>query len=57
MIEQSIMLAIATLGTFPFLNSYTLHIIATYFSQNWQSAAPPAIVPSKKSLISITFLT
>lgn len=25
--------------------------------QNWQSAAPPAIVPSRKGLISITFLT
>ena len=26
-------------------------------SQNWQSAAPPAIVPSRKGLISITFFT
>ncbi len=25
--------------------------------QNWQSAAPPAIVPSRKGLISITFFT
>jgi hypothetical protein len=25
--------------------------------QNWQSAAPPAMVPSKKGLISMTFLT
>jgi hypothetical protein len=28
-----------------------------FLSQNWQSAAPPAIVPSKKGLISMTFLT
>lgn len=25
--------------------------------QNWQSAAPPAMVPSRKGLISMTFLT
>jgi len=25
--------------------------------QNWQSAAPPAMVPSRNGLISITFLT
>lgn len=25
--------------------------------QNWQSAAPPAMVPSRKGLISITFFT
>lgn len=28
-----------------------------FLSQNWQSAAPPAIVPSKKGLISMTFFT
>jgi hypothetical protein len=57
MIEASIILAIATVGRSAFLNSYTLHCIATYFSQNIQSAAPPAIVPRRKSLISMTFLT
>merc|ERR1719240_1826301 len=57
MIEASIIEAIATDGFSLFLSSYILHYMATYCSQNIQSAAPPAIVPSKKSFISITFLT
>ena len=28
-----------------------------FLNQNWQSAAPPAIVPNKNGLISITFFT
>jgi len=31
--------------------------MARYLSQKEQSAAPPAIVPKRKSLISITFFT
>ena len=49
--------AAATVGFYPYLSSYNLHSLVRYASQYIQSAAPPAIVPSKYSLISITFLT
>lgn len=38
-------------------SSNSLHCLPRSLSQNWQSAAPPAIVPSKNGLISITFFT
>jgi hypothetical protein len=40
-----------------FRSSNIRHCLPKSLSQNWQSAAPPAIVPSKNGLISITFFT
>ena len=40
-----------------FRSSYTRHCLPRSRSQNWQSAAPPAIVPRRKGLISMTFFT
>ena len=40
-----------------FLSSYIRHCLPKSRSQNWQSAAPPAIVPSRYGFISITFFT
>lgn len=49
--------AAATVMRFLFLNSYMRHCMPKFRSQNEQSAAPPAIVPRRKGLISMTFLT
>lgn len=38
-------------------SSYRRHCMPRYVSQYWQSAAPPAMVPSRYGLISITFFT
>lgn len=51
------LLAAATLMRLPSRSSCTRTENAKFRSQNEQSAAPPAIVPSKYGLISITFFT
>lgn len=52
-----ILLAAATVILLLCRNSCNLHCIPRYANQYWQSAAPPAMVPSKLLLISITFFT
>ena len=49
--------AAATVIRFPFRSSYNRHCVPKFRSQKEQSAAPPAMVPKRKGLISITFLT
>lgn len=58
MIKLTIILeAAATEGSYPCFNSKCLTCWESQAYQNWQSAAPPAIVANFLSLISITFLT
>jgi hypothetical protein len=57
MVFASNLLAAATVILFLFLNSYNLHCIPKFLSQKEQSAAPPAMVPRRNGLISMTFLT
>ena len=47
----------ATERRLPFSSAGSLHWMPRLRCQNWQSAAPPAMVPSRYGLISITFLT
>ena len=56
MLASSLEAAATEMGSL-FLSSYTLHCRASSRSQKLQSAAPPAMVPSKEGLISITFCT
>ena len=53
----SIFEAVATLTRFLLRNSNIRHCVPKFRSQKAQSAAPPAMVPRRKGLISMTFLT
>ena len=53
----NILLAAHTVIRFLFFSSNIRHCMPRLRCQKAQSAAPPAIVPTKYGLISITFLT
>merc|ERR1740123_1757420 len=53
----SIFEAVATETRRLFRSSYMRHCVPRFRSQKEQSAAPPAMVPRRNGLISMTFLT